>query len=48
LDYDLKSLRDITCNDPWFAEEGNKMFEWINTTLNEWDLDDKIIWKASV
>ena len=24
------------------------MFNWINETLNEWDSDPKIIWKASV
>jgi len=24
------------------------MFEWIQETLDEWDHDEKIIWKASV
>ena len=23
---DVNNLRDITCQDPWFQEEGNKMF----------------------
>ena len=36
-DHDLLSLRDATCDNPWYVEEGNKMFEWINNTLNEWD-----------
>ena len=25
-DHDLLSLRDATCDDPWYVEEGNKMF----------------------
>lgn len=44
----LQNFKDITCEDPWFNEEGNKMMQWIQDTLEEWDKDEKIIWKASV
>merc|ERR1719198_616261 len=48
FDDETANLKDITCGDPWFVEEGNKMFDWIQTTLNQWDQDPKIIWRASV
>ena len=44
----MEELRDVTCDDPWAVEEGNKMFDWINETLNDWDSDKDLIWKASV
>jgi hypothetical protein len=29
-------------------DEGNKMYEWIISTLDKWKKDPKIIWKVSV
>ena len=29
-------------------DEGNKMYEWILSTLDKWKNDPKIIWKVSV
>lgn len=45
---EIAELRDITCGDPWYREEGNRMYEWILKTVDRWAKDDKIIWKASV
>ena len=45
---ELQQLKDITCEDTWYRDEGNKMYDWINKTLTQWDQDESIIWKASV
>ena len=45
---DLKELHDDACHDPWYVNEGNRMIEWIENKMNEWNQDEKIIWKASV
>lgn len=48
LDDELKELRDFTCEDPFYRDEGNRMIEWIQNRLQEWDMDEKIVWRASV
>ena len=45
---EIKELRDESCKDPWYEAQGNKMMEWIQNTMKEWDKDEKIIWRASV
>jgi hypothetical protein len=43
----IQILKDITfSNKPWYIEEGNKMYEKIMTTLDKWNKDPNIIWKA--
>ena len=34
LSPEMTALRDITCEDPWYKEQGNIMFDWINETLS--------------
>lgn len=33
--------------DPWAANEGNRMFVWLQETLEKWDADPKIVWRVS-
>ena len=48
-DITMQNLKDITCSsEPWYIEEGNRMYQWIITTLENWDKDPSIIWRASV
>ena len=34
-DLNMQNLKDITCSsNPWYIEGGNRMYEWIMTTLD--------------
>jgi len=37
LDAELHILRDVVCSDPLQTEWGNKQYEWIKETMNEWE-----------
>ena len=40
-------LRDVKCGDPRVTRAGNKQYEWINQTMQEWDKDESIVWRAT-
>lgn len=42
-----KRLRDVVCNDPVVTQLGNDQFDWINATIQVWNNDEAIIWKAT-
>ncbi|CDW81744.1 acid phosphatase [Stylonychia lemnae] len=41
-------LVDRMCNDPRTLDLGAEMFQWMKDTMNQWDDDSSIIWKATV
>lgn len=45
---EVRRLRDVQCGDPVVTNLGNKMFDWMTTTMNQWDNDTSIVWKATI
>ena len=41
-------LRDVVCNNSTVQELGNAQFQWINDTMNKWEADEDMLWKATV
>ena len=48
IDPEHKRLRDVVCNDPVATAQGNAQFDWINQTMQAWDQDPSIVWRATV
>ncbi|TNV77722.1 hypothetical protein FGO68_gene13173 [Halteria grandinella] len=38
----------LNCGDSWIQQEGQKLYTWLETTLNSWESDPSLVWKFSV
>jgi len=47
-DPELIHLRQSTCSDPDWVMWGNTQYDWILMTLEEWDANPNIIWRAAI
>lgn len=43
-----RRLKDVRCGDDWATDQGNKMFTWINNTLEYYKNDPSVVWKATI
>jgi hypothetical protein len=41
-------LKDVKCGNDWDTDQGNKMFTWINDTLDYYKGDSSIAWRATI
>ena len=41
-------LKDVQCGDAVNTAMGNKMFDWINATLQYWSKDPSIVWTSTI
>lgn len=47
-DPELIELRAAYCQDPTWVTWGNTQYDWIRRTLQEWDENPYIIWRAAI
>lgn len=44
---EMKKLRDYQCGDPTVTAMADQMFAWMTKTMDEWDANENIVWKAT-
>ena len=44
----MRRLKDVKCGDDWNTMMGNRMFTWINNTLEYYKTDKSIVWKSTI
>lgn len=45
---EMKRLKDVKCGNDWNTMMGNRMFTWMNQTLEYYKNDKSIIWKSTI
>ena len=46
--HEMRRLKDVKCGDDWNTMMGNRMFTWINNTLEYYKNDKTIVWKSTI